>query len=234
MYAFDRFHVPEIRSSHFWKPLSIFLVQSGPCRFVHTQSGVGHRALEEWDGCDAGNVFDLLLVSCNKAIGEEVNRFVAATLNDVDQVFQTARNAFPVWSGETRSNYLCKAAEIMKRRRREMAECEAMETGKPVFDTYEPYGVAAIIALLNFPIHLLRCSLASALAIGNTCVTKASSITPTAAAIMGEVFGPVLSVCKYKDIEEVIRHANDTEFGLGPISSAEISSKLINHTESER
>ena len=182
----------------------------------------------EWIDSKDGKTF----VSYNKATGEEVNRFAAATVDDVERACKAARAAYPVWSGmdgETRSDYLRKAAAIMKRRRREMAEFEAMETGKPVFDTYdfdtrvsiwafeyfadlcreikgevipvgdinqrdfdfvtyEPYGVAVIIAPFNFPIHLLTRSLAPALAAGNTCVIKASSITPTTAAIMGEVF----------------------------------------------
>lgn len=182
----------------------------------------------QWTDSEDGKTF----VSYHKANGQEVNRFAAATVNDVDRACRAARAAFPLWSGldgETRSDYLRKAAAIMRRRQREMAEVEAMETGKPVFDTYgfdtrvsiwafeyfadlcreikgeviplgeinqrdfdfvtyEPYGVAAIIAPFNFPLHLLTRSLAPALAAGNTCVIKASSITPTTAAIMGEVF----------------------------------------------
>ena len=182
----------------------------------------------QWLDAGDGGTF----ASYHKATGEEVNRFAAATEADVDRACRAARAAFPAWSGldgETRSEYLRAAAGIMKRRRREMAELEAMETGKPVYDTYdfdtrvsiwafeyfadlcreirgeviplgdvnqrdfdfvtyEPYGVAAIIAPFNFPLHLLTRSLAPALAAGNTCVIKASSITPSTAAVMAEVF----------------------------------------------
>lgn len=56
------------------------------------------------------------------------------------------------------------------------------------FATYEPFGVAAIIAPYNFPLHLMTRSLAPALAAGNTCVIKASSMTPSTTAMLGEVF----------------------------------------------
>lgn len=55
------------------------------------------------------------------------------------------------------------------------------------FTTYEPYGVAAVISPFNYPLHLLTRSLAPALAAGNTCVCKASSMTPYTTAMLGEV-----------------------------------------------
>jgi len=30
-----------------------------------------------------------------------------------------------------------------------------------------------------------------------------------------EIFGPVMSILKFKDVDEVIRRANDSEYGLG-------------------
>lgn len=55
------------------------------------------------------------------------------------------------------------------------------------FTTYEPYGVVAVISPFNYPLHLLTRSLAPALAAGNTCVCKASSMTPVTTAMLGEV-----------------------------------------------
>lgn len=180
----------------------------------------------QWREGSAGASF----VSYNKATGAPVNEFSVSSEADVAEACRSARAAFPLWSGldaETRAEYLMKAAAVMRRRQRELAEAEAAETGKPVFDTfgfdtrvsiwafeyfanlakeikgdviplgdinqrdfdfvtYEPYGVAAIIAPYNFPIHLLTRSLAPALAAGNTCVIKGSSITPTTAAMVAE------------------------------------------------
>jgi acyl-CoA reductase-like NAD-dependent aldehyde dehydrogenase len=56
------------------------------------------------------------------------------------------------------------------------------------FVTYEPFGVAAIISPFNFPLHLMTRSLAPALMAGNTCVCKASSITPSTLALLAEAF----------------------------------------------
>lgn len=52
---------------------------------------------------------------------------------------------------------------------------------------YEPYGVAAIIAPWNFPLHLLTRDMCPALAAGNTVVVKPSSKTPVTAALLGEI-----------------------------------------------
>jgi betaine-aldehyde dehydrogenase len=43
-----------------------------------------------------------------------------------------------------------------------------------------------------------------------------------------EIFGPVMSILKFKDTEEVIRRANDTKYGLvGGVFSA--SQKTCHH-----
>ena len=186
------------------------------------------------DNCWVDSADGSTFFSTNKANGNTVAEFASATEEDVDRACLAARAAFNsgVWAEldpQIRAGYLHKAARIMERRAREMAEYETMETGKPIhetstfdipvsiwaldyfadiakeikgdvipvgdfsnrafdFVTYEPFGVAAIIAPYNFPLHLLTRSLAPALAAGNACVIKASSITPSTAAIMGEVF----------------------------------------------
>lgn len=54
------------------------------------------------------------------------------------------------------------------------------------FTVLEPYGVVAVIAPYNYPLHLLTRSLAPALAAGNTVICKASSMTPWTTAMLGE------------------------------------------------
>lgn len=64
------------------------------------------------------------------------------------------------------------------------------ESAKEILDfvTYESYGVVAVISPYNFPLHLLTRSICPALAAGNTVVCKASSMTPTTATLMGDIF----------------------------------------------
>lgn len=210
-------------------------------------------------------------ISYNKANGQAVNEFSTATREDVDAACRAARAATKVWAGldaEARAEYMLKAAAIMKRRQREMAELEAAETGKPVYDTYhfdtrvsiwafeyfanlareikgeviplgdinfrdfdfvtyEPYGVAAIIAPYNFPLHLLTRSLAPALAAGNTCVMKAASATPSTTAVLAEIFEeagfPAGSVN--------ILHGSGSEIGSAMASHREVD--VIGFTGSE-
>ncbi len=71
-----------------------------------------------------------------------------------------------------------------------LAERREIDLGDPDFAdyvTYEPYGVAAIIAPWNFPLHLLTRDMCPALAAGNTVVVKPSSKTPVTAALLGEI-----------------------------------------------
>ena len=216
---------------------------------------------------DSGETFK----SFNKATGEEVNEFSGATLENVDAACNAARAATKVWAGldaESRAEYMMKAAAIMKRRQREMAELEAMETGKPVYDTYnfdtrvsiwafeyfanlakevkgeviplgdinyrdfdfvtyEPYGVAAIIAPFNFPLHLLTRSLAPALAAGNTCVMKAASATPSTTAIMAEIF----EEAGFPAGAVNVLHGSGSEIGSAIVSHQEVD--VIGFTGSE-
>lgn len=209
--------------------------------------------------------------SYNKANGQVVNEFSSATPENVNAACNAARAATKVWAGmdaESRSEYMMKAAAIMKRRQKELAELEAMETGKPVYDTYnfdirvsiwafeyfanlakevkgevipvgdinfrdfdfvtyEPYGVAVIIAPYNFPLHLLTRSLAPALAAGNTCVMKAASATPSTTAIMAEIFEEAGFPAGVVNV----LHGSGSEIGSAMVSHKEVD--IIGFTGSE-
>jgi len=209
--------------------------------------------------------------SYNKANGQVVNEFSSATPENVNEACNAARAATKVWAGmdaESRSEYMLKAAAIMKRRQRELAELEAMETGKPVYDTYnfdtrvsiwafeyfanlakevkgevipvgdinfrdfdfvtyEPYGVAVIIAPYNFPLHLLTRSLAPALAAGNTCVMKAASATPSTTAILAEIFEEAGFPAGVVNV----LHGSGSEIGSAMVSHKEVD--IIGFTGSE-
>ncbi|MOA66994.1 NAD/NADP-dependent betaine aldehyde dehydrogenase [compost metagenome] len=39
-----------------------------------------------------------------------------------------------------------------------------------------------------------------------------------ARSVVEEAFGPVLPLLKYRDVDEAVRRANDTEYGLGGLS----------------
>ncbi len=83
------------------------------------------------------------------AIECEVSR---ACEGDVDKAVQAARDAFPAWSetsGMERGRVLLRAAEIMRRRRDELADVEVRDTGKPISET--PYAdVDSAIDALEF------------------------------------------------------------------------------------
>lgn len=72
--------------------------------------------------------------------------------DDVNNAVLAARNAFPAWadtSGMERGRVLLRAAEIMRRRRNELADVEVRDTGKPISET--PYAdVDSAIDALEF------------------------------------------------------------------------------------
>lgn len=75
------------------------------------------------------------------------------------------------------------APEILERRQ----DIDLHDSCFADYVSYEPYGVAAIIAPWNFPLHLLTRDMCPALAAGNTVVVKPSSKTPMTAALLGEI-----------------------------------------------
>jgi acyl-CoA reductase-like NAD-dependent aldehyde dehydrogenase len=85
--------------------------------------------------CDAsdGKTFQSVDPSRNEPIAE----LSRATAQDVDKAVTAARKAFSsgVWSdldGDQRAEYMLRAASIMRRRSKELAQWEAMDVGKPI------------------------------------------------------------------------------------------------------
>ena len=76
----------------------------------------------------------------NPANGQKIAEFCAATREDVDRAVAAAKQAYDsgIWSdldANVRAEYMLKAAKIMRRRQGELAQLEAMDTGKPVYET---------------------------------------------------------------------------------------------------
>lgn len=75
-----------------------------------------------------------------------------ASKEDVDQAVRAAQSAFETWAGTPgmeRGRILLRAAEIMRRRRQELAMIEVIDTGKPISET--PYAdVDSAIDALEF------------------------------------------------------------------------------------
>ncbi|CAO2614295.1 Aldehyde dehydrogenase family 1 member A3 [Lemmus lemmus] len=86
------------------------------------------------------------------------------------------------------------------------------------FTRHEPIGVCGAITPWNFPLLMLAWKLAPALCCGNTVVLKPAEQTPLTALYLGslikEIFGPVQPILKFKNLEEVIKRANSTDYGL--------------------
>jgi aldehyde dehydrogenase (NAD+) len=82
----------------------------------------------------------------------------------------------------------------------------------------EPIGVVGAIVPWNYPQTLAAFKYGAALAAGCTVVMKPSPETVLDASstiAQEEIFGPVLSVIAYSDVDDAIRIANDSDFGLG-------------------
>ncbi len=96
-------------------------------------------------------------VSINPANGEQIAELAAASKDDVNKAVDAAKKAFKsgVWSeldGDTRASYMLKAADIMRKRLKELARWEAMDTGKPIYETELvdiPYSIRAMEYFAN-------------------------------------------------------------------------------------
>ena len=85
----------------------------------------------EWVDSSDGKTF----TSYDPSNGKEVSKFSSATAEDINRICDLSREVFEsgVWSDmdpDDRADLMLKAAEIMKRRKRELAEYEAKETGR--------------------------------------------------------------------------------------------------------
>ncbi len=90
----------------------------------------------EWVDASNGETF----TSYNIATGEPIAELSAATAEDVKIACDTARKSFSsgIWPQlfpDERAEYMLKAAQIMKKREKELALTEAIDTGKPISET---------------------------------------------------------------------------------------------------
>lgn len=86
--------------------------------------------------------------------------------------------------------YAIRAMEYFANQGREIQGQVIPIPNEDVFDwvSYEPYGVVGAITPWNFPLHLATRAICPALAVGNTVVAKASSLSPITPIILGEIF----------------------------------------------
>ncbi|MEH6546725.1 MAG: betaine-aldehyde dehydrogenase [Sneathiella sp.] len=71
----------------------------------------------------------------NPATGEKISDVEQAGRRDIEKAVVAARKGFVIWSamsGTERGRILIKAAQILRERRKELAEIEVRDTGKPI------------------------------------------------------------------------------------------------------
>jgi RHH-type proline utilization regulon transcriptional repressor/proline dehydrogenase/delta 1-pyrroline-5-carboxylate dehydrogenase len=157
-----------------------------------------------------------------------VGRVAAAKPGHADAAIEAASRAFPAWRDtppRERARLLLRAADIIRRRRYELAAVQVFECAKPWREadgdvaegvdfceyyaremarlakpwskdlpgesndnTYEPRGVAVIIAPWNFPLAILTGMTAAALVTGNAAIMKPAEQSPVIAAKLMEIF----------------------------------------------
>ncbi|MCL5069916.1 MAG: aldehyde dehydrogenase family protein [Actinobacteria bacterium] len=107
----------------------------------------------KWVDSSDGKVFKTIDPSKN----EEIAQLPVATPEDVDNAVKAAKNAFtkggwPELDADKRADYMLKAADIIKRRAKELARWEAMDVGKTISDaenTDIPYTIRAFEYFAN-------------------------------------------------------------------------------------
>ena len=107
----------------------------------------------EWVDSSDNQVFQCL----NPSNDEPIAELSCATESHVDSAVESAKEAFHsgVWSNldaDERADYMLKAAELMRKRLRELARWEAMDTGKPIYETENidiPYSIRAMEYFAN-------------------------------------------------------------------------------------
>lgn len=107
----------------------------------------------EWVDASSGKTYQVLDPSKNEPIAE----VALADKEDVDRAVKAAREAFNkgIWSeldGDERAEYMLKAAELMRKRTKELAKWETLECGKPISESEDidmPYSIRAMEYFAN-------------------------------------------------------------------------------------
>ena len=115
-----------------------------------------HFINNEWHDSSGGGTFD----SVNPATKEPVARVADGTGDDMNRAVAAAQDAFESggWSEmepDERAGHLLKAAEILKRREKEFAELECLDSGKPISET-SVIDIPFSIRALEYFAHLGR------------------------------------------------------------------------------
>ncbi|MCD6575379.1 aldehyde dehydrogenase [Candidatus Aerophobetes bacterium] len=107
----------------------------------------------QWVDSVDGKTYQVVDPSKNEPIAE----VALANEKDVDRAVKAAREAFDkgIWSeldGDERAEYMLKVAELMKKRKKELARWETLQTGKPIKESEDidiPYSIRAMEYFAN-------------------------------------------------------------------------------------
>ena len=107
----------------------------------------------KWVDASSGKTYQVLDPSKNEPIAE----VALADKEDVDRAVKAARKAFDkgIWSelnGDKRAEYMLRAAELMRKRTKELAKWETLECGKPISESEDidmPYSIRAMEYFAN-------------------------------------------------------------------------------------
>jgi len=107
----------------------------------------------QWVDSIDGKTYQVVDPSKNEPIAE----VALANEKDVDRAVKAAREAFDkgIWSeldGDERAEYMLKVAELMKKRKKELARWETLQTGKPIKESEDidiPYSIRAMEYFAN-------------------------------------------------------------------------------------
>ena len=107
----------------------------------------------KWVDASSGKTYKVFDPSKNEPIAE----VALADKEDVDLAVKAARGVFDkgIWSeldGDERAEYMLKAAELMRKRTKELAKWETLECGKPISESEDvdiPYSIRAMEYFAN-------------------------------------------------------------------------------------
>jgi succinate-semialdehyde dehydrogenase / glutarate-semialdehyde dehydrogenase len=154
--------------------------------------------------------------------------FIVMPSADLDETVTTAVKARTINNGQSciAAKRFIIAAEIADEfERRFVKEMESLKVGDPMEETTDigPLATSDILATLDHQVNQTVARGARLLTGGKRLERPGYYYTPTVLADIAqdspayreEIFGPVASLFRVRDLDEAIRLANDTTFGLG-------------------